>query len=115
MRKIYYAGGAVLTGDQTCKAVLRLARALALKDTSDIIEFPIVEEGGQVMTAHLLIGPASQISSVPVAGAADEPNDPEVIAELERRTSLLQPSRPVWDEEMRDVPDLDFDWDSLTR
>ena len=42
MRKIYYAGGAVLTGDQTCKAVLRLARALALKGQSDIIAFPIV-------------------------------------------------------------------------
>jgi hypothetical protein len=111
MRKIYYAGGAVLTGDQTCKAVLRLARALAMKNQSDIIEFPIVEEGGQVMTAHLLIGPASQISSVPVSGALDEPNDVEVIAELERRTRELQPSRPVWDEEMRDVPDLDIVWD----
>jgi hypothetical protein len=115
MRKIYYAGGFVLTGDQTCKAVLRLARALALKGDSDIIEFPILEEGGQVMTAHLLIGPASQISSIPVAGADDEPNDAEVIAELEKRTRELQPSRPVWDDEMRDVPDFDIDWDSLTR
>jgi hypothetical protein len=108
MRKIYYAGGAVLTGDQTCKAVLRLARALAMKNQSDIIDFPIIEEGGQRATAHLLIGPSSQIASVPVPGAEDEPNDPEVILELERRTAELQPSRPVWDDEMRDVPD--FGW-----
>lgn len=108
MRKMYYAGAAVLTGDQTCKAVLRLARALAMKDKSDIIDFPIIEEGGQRATAHLLIGPASQIASVPVPGSDDEPNDLEVIAELERRTAELQPSRPVWDEEMRDVPDLDW-------
>lgn len=109
MRKIYYGGGAVLTGDQTCKAVLRLARALALKGQSDIIAFPIVEEGGRLMSAHLLIGPSSQIASVPVAGSDDEPNDPEVIAELERRTRELQPSRPVWHEEMLDVPNLDWD------
>lgn len=109
MRKIFYAGGSVLTGDQTCKAVLRLARALAMKGQSDIIEFPIVEEGGQVAIAHLLIGPASQIASIPVLGAADEPNDHRVIAELEERTQSLQPSRPVWDEEMLDVPDLDWD------
>lgn len=109
MRKIYYAGGEVLTGDQTCKAVLRLARALAMKNESDVIEFPIIEEGGQRATAHLLIGPASQIASVPVPGSSDEPNDPEVILELVRRTAELQPRRPVWDDEMRDVPDLDWD------
>lgn len=108
MRKIYYAGGSVLTGDQTCKAVLRLARALALKGQSDIVEFPIVEEGGRLMSAHILIGPSSQIASVPVAGSDDEPNDPEVIAELEKRTRQLQPSRPVWDDEMREVPDFDL-------
>lgn len=108
MKKIFYAGGAVLTGDQTCKAVLRLARALALKGQSDIVEFPIVEEGGRLLSAHLLIGPSSQIAAVSVAGSDDEPNDPEVIAELEQRTRQLQPSRPIWDDEMRSVPD--FDW-----
>jgi hypothetical protein len=105
MRKIHYAGTSVLTGDQTCKAVLRLARALAIKGRSDIIEFPIVEEGGQVVVAHLLIGPASQI-----IGTDDEPNDFGVIEQLERRTRELQPARPVWDEEMTDV--LNIDWDS---
>jgi hypothetical protein len=110
MRKIHYAGTSVLTGDQTCKAVLRLARALAIKGRSDIIEFPIVEEGGQVVVAHLLIGPASQIASTPVTGTDDEPNDFGVIEQLERRTRELQPARPVWDEEMTDV--LNIDWDS---
>ncbi|WP_157439136.1 hypothetical protein [Agreia sp. Leaf244] len=80
-----------------------------MKNESDVIEFPIIEEGGQRATAHLLIGPASQIASVPVPGSSDEPNDPEVILELERRTAELQPRRPVWDDEMRDVPDLDWD------
>lgn len=107
MRKIFYGGGSVLTGDQTCKAVLRLARALAMKGQSDVIEFPVIEEGGQVVTAHLLIGPASQIASIPVTGSPDGPNDARVIADLEERTQYLQPSRPVWDEEMLDVPNLD--------
>jgi hypothetical protein len=108
MRKIHYAGASVLTGDQTCKAVLRLARALAMKNQSDVIDFPIIEDGGALATAHFLIGPASEISSVPVAGACDEPNDEELIADFERRTRELQPSRPTWDDEMHDVPDLDW-------
>ena len=111
MRKLFYAGGSVLTGAQTCKAVLRLARALAMRGECDVIEFPIIAEDGQVVTAHLLIGPASQIFSIPIGGSSDEPNDQPVIAQLEQRTRELQPSRPVWDEEMSDVPDLDWDFD----
>jgi hypothetical protein len=107
MRKIFYAGGHVLTGDRTCKAVLRLARALANNDRADIVDIPVINEGGSVVIAHLLIGPASQLYSVPIENSRDEPFDSDVIEELERRTLELQPNRPVWGMEMTDVPDLD--------
>jgi hypothetical protein len=107
MRKIYYTGGYLVTGDRTCKAVLRFARALANQNQADVIDIPVVNEGGTVVTAHLLIGPASQIFSVPLENSRDEPFDADVIEELEQRTLELQPNRPVWGMEMKDVPDLD--------
>ena len=108
MRRLHYAGGTVLLGDRTCKAVLRYARALAEVHQSDIITIPIASEGGGVEQAHFLLGPASQLFSVPVENSADAPFDAEVIEHLERQTRLLHPPTPGWDQEMTDIPNLDF-------
>ena len=109
MRRIYYAGGHVLTGDRTCKALLRYARALAISNLADLVEVPVITEGGSNAYAHFLIGPASQIFSTPVPDSADEPFDADVIEHLEAATRRLQPTRPEWPEEMTDVPNLDYD------
>jgi len=107
MRRIYYGGGYMLVADQTCKAVLRYARALAIRSEADVIMVPVITEGGSNAYAHLLLGPASQIFSTPVEHSTDEPFDQDVITELEQKTAALQPSRPEWPEEMTDIPDLD--------
>jgi hypothetical protein len=108
MRRLYYAGGTVLVGDRTCKAVLRYARALAEAHQSDVITIPIASEGGGVESAHFLIGPASQLYSVPVENSADAPFDQGVIEHLEQETRSLHPATPAWDDEMTDIPNLDF-------
>jgi hypothetical protein len=109
MRRIYYAGSHVLTSDRMCKAVLRYARALAEAHQSDVVSVPVITEGGSRAYAHLLIGPASQIFSTPVANSPDEPFDPQVLRDLELRTAQLHPGTPAWPDEMTDVPDLDYD------
>ncbi|MHA6667782.1 hypothetical protein ACX3O0_02815 [Homoserinimonas sp. A447] len=106
MRRLYFAGGSMLMADNTCKAVLRYARALADAGKADVVMLPVVTEGGSLAYAHLLIGPASQMFSTPVENSQDEPFDTEAIAELETRTLKLQPSRPTWPSEMTDVPDM---------
>ena len=108
MRRLYYAGGTMLVGDRTCKAVLRYARALAEAHQSDLVTVPVASEGGGVEHAHLLIGPASQIFSLPVENSADAPFDPEVIEHLERETRRLHPAAPDWEDELTDIPTLDF-------
>lgn len=108
MRRIHYAGGYLMTGDSTCKAVLRYARALAAASLADIVQIPVVTDSGSRAYAHLLIGPASQVFSTPVPDSPDEPLDQAVIERLERATKALQPSRPEWPVEMTDVPDLEF-------
>lgn len=114
MRRIHYAGGSVITGDRTCKAVLRYARALGDAGKSDVVTFPIVESGGALAFAHFLIGPASQLFSVPLENTPDDPVDIALIKEMEQKTAALQPARPLWAEEMSDVPDIpEFDYDDL--
>lgn len=106
----------MLMADSTCKAVLRYARALADAGKADVVMIPVVTEGGSLAYVHMLIGPASQLFSTPVENSQNEPLDAEAIAELEKRTLKLQPTRPTWPSEMTDVPDLadldlDFDLD----
>jgi hypothetical protein len=106
MRQLFYAGGSALTSGVMCKAVLRYARSLAEANTADVVSIPVVGKQGGTEYAHLLIGPASQIMSLVVPSHEPEPVDEEVLADLERRTLLLQPSRPEWAQEMVDVPDM---------
>jgi hypothetical protein len=109
MRKLYYSSGSMLVADITCKAVLRYARALADVGKSDIVTVPVVTEGGSNASAHLLIGPASQLWSIPVENShGDEPIDESAIAEIERETQRMQPTRPSWDDEMIDIVDVDY-------
>jgi hypothetical protein len=108
MRRIYYTGGQVLTGDRTCKALLRYARALAEAGTSDVVTIPVLSEGGSKGSAHFLIGPASEIFSVPVLEGPEEPFDQAAINRLEDQTRRLQPTRPEWPDEMTDIGDLDY-------
>lgn len=109
MRRIHYAGSYVLSSDRVCKAMLRYSRALAEANQSDVVSIPVVTEGGSRAYAHFLIGPASQIFSTPVENSPDEPFDPEVVREMERRTLALHPSTPAWPDEMVDVADFDMD------
>jgi len=108
MRRLFYAGGEILIDDAVCKALLRFARALAENSASDIISVPIRSEACATTNAHLLLGPASQLFSVPVADAVELPSDAELIMDLEDRTARLRPSTPAWPDEMEDVPFVDM-------
>jgi hypothetical protein len=108
VRRLYYSSGFVHVDDRVCKAVLRYARALAVADRSDVVTVPVLTESGSRGFAHLLIGPASELFSTPVDNSPDEAYDPEVVRELERRTAELQPHKPAWDSEMKDIPDIDL-------
>ncbi|MFF2369144.1 hypothetical protein [Agromyces sp. NPDC058110] len=103
MRRLHYANGHLITPDAVSKAVLRYARALADVHTSDIVTIPILGEGGSIISAHLLIGPASQLYSTPVSDSIDEFTDPGLVDDLERRTREIQPSTVAWPDEMLDV------------
>jgi len=107
MRKLFYAGDHILVSDRTCKAVLSYSRALANAGKSDVVSVPMLAEGGAVVLAHLIIGPPSQIYSIPVEHVSMEPDNLETIERLEVMSRELEPGRPSWPQEMEDIPDLD--------
>lgn len=95
MRRLYYSSGSVLTGDALSAAVLGYARALADTGKADIIEIPVVAEAGASGNASFLIGPSSQLCSVPAASEGDDPADDAIVEDLRAKTRALQPSRPT--------------------
>jgi hypothetical protein len=112
MRKLFYAGGHVIVSDQVCKAILRYSRALAKAEAVDLVIFPGLTDDNQRGMIHILIGPVSQLLSVPVEDLGIDLNDAQMVEILESRTKNLDPNRPEWGSDVVDVEDLTtFDWD----
>lgn len=112
MRKLYYAGGAIIISDQVCKAVMRYARALSKAEAADLVILPAFTEENRLGIAHVLIGPASQLLSVPTEDIDLELDDARMVEILEARTKELDPERPEWGNDIVDVTDFTrFDWE----
>ncbi|MET4156687.1 hypothetical protein [Agromyces sp. PvR057] len=103
MRRLHYANGYMIMPDAVCKAVLRYARALADAHTSDVVTIPVLGEAGAVTTAHVLLGPASQLYSTHIADSIGEFTDAALVADLEQRTRRIEPSTIAWPDEMSDI------------
>lgn len=92
--------------------MLRYARALAKAKGADLVVFPTLTEENRRGIAHVLIGPASQLLSVPTDDIGIELDDARMVEILEARTRQLDPDRPEWGEDIVDVEDFSqFDWD----
>jgi len=112
MRKLFYAGGYVITSDQVCKAILRYARALAKANAADLVVFPVFTADNHSGMAHIVIGPSSQILSVPTEDIDIDLEDARMVEIIESRTKNLDPDRPDWGKDVVDVEDFtSFDWD----
>ncbi|MBG6237902.1 nucleotide-binding universal stress UspA family protein [Mycetocola sp. CAN_C7] len=110
MRRLYYSSGSFYTGDVVSKAVLRYARVLADTGKADIIAIPVVTDAGISGHAHVLVGPASQLFSIPVASEDEDPYDADIVDDLLQKTRALLPSRPTTPRTPQDALDLgDFD------
>ncbi|MDF2508632.1 MAG: hypothetical protein K0Q52_2491 [Microbacterium sp.] len=86
MRSIVYGGDEFLTGDDIADALLEYSRALGDEDRAEIIEIPVREKDGTVVSAKFLIGPASQIVAKAISGNGPELEDPELVRRLQALT-----------------------------
>lgn len=112
MRKLYYAGGFIIISDQVCKAILRYARALSKAGSADVVILPAFTDENRKGMAHILIGPSSQMLSVPAEEMEVDLGDARMVELLESRTRNLDPNRPEWSDDIVDVEAFtDFDWE----
>ena len=106
---LHYTGGSVLMADDVCEALMQYARVLASSQGSDVLVVPVVDEDGELVTAELLVGPASQLLAVPVIGVAESGRDQTVIDDIERRTRLLDAPASVSRQPGDALPPFDHD------
>jgi hypothetical protein len=96
MKILSYSGESVLTSDRIGDAVIDYARALAAENAADVIDIPVVDEGGAGLdgqgTARLLIGPTSQLIIVP-AHRDVLLRDAAELEALRAKIDALSPSR----------------------
>ncbi|MET1044533.1 MAG: hypothetical protein ABWX59_10510 [Microbacteriaceae bacterium] len=95
MKKIVYGAAGVVTSDAIADAVMQYARALALGVKADLVDIPVRMESGAQDRAQILLGPASQLVSVPAEDGDGELDDADVLEELMTKTRRLGGSRPV--------------------
>ncbi len=90
MDRISYAAETFVTGTAIAQSLLEYARDLAQSETSDTIDVPVLGEDGKPRRTTLLIGPASQIVSVPTESDQAELEDAEFIADIQLRQRRLK-------------------------
>ena len=90
MIRLHYADGYLVTADEIAEAVMQYSRALAVKNTSDLVTIPIMEEDGTPAESTLLIGPASQLYTTPIEEPYPELVDREIAVELVDKAEKLR-------------------------
>jgi hypothetical protein len=109
MMTMHYTGGSVVMADDVAESLIQYARALAATQESDVLYVPVVTEQGALTTAEFLIGPASQLLAVPLAGVDERGRDQDVIDDIEKRTRMLQPPVATTSEVPLDTFSFDHD------
>ena len=91
--------------------MLRYARALSKANSADLVVLPCLSSDHRRGLAHILIGPSSQLLSVPMDEIGIDLEDRAMVEILESRTLNIDPDRPEWGNDIVDVDDFtNFDW-----
>lgn len=97
MRRISYAGEAVITTDEVASVLVDLSAALASLGQAEAVRIPILTLAGPE-TAELVIGLGNDVLSVPHLSQDPEPDFVPELKALRARLDRVAPSPP---------PDLD--------
>ncbi|MGO4595662.1 hypothetical protein AB4Z18_17755 [Leifsonia sp. 2TAF2] len=110
MKRIHYASGSLLTGDDIADVLVRFAAALAHNNDAAEVRAPAVTEGGGKDDVLLLLGPSSQMLAEHEEYGGAELHDERFVAEFEHKIAALGPQRATYVEHGTDeLPDTDFD------
>lgn len=111
MKRVSYGGESFLTTDAVADALLRLVAAFGDGHSAEVLEIPAVKSDGKTMIVQLVVGPMSELISVPDETPLKEPDTTAVVRQLRERAKVLSAHRPVTFAETFAL--ADYDWDGM--
>jgi len=96
MKRIHYASGSLLTGDDIADAVVRYAAALAENAAAAEVRAPAILDNGDVGEALMLLGPASQILAETETYDGAELHADGFVTDLDERMAAMGPQRATF-------------------
>ena len=112
MRRISYSGASFLTADAIADALFELVTALGTSQTTEALDLPAINLTGKPIIVKLIVGPWSELISVPEDSLWDEPNITVALAFLRDRVHALQQSKPS--PAYSEIATTDFDSSDFT-
>jgi hypothetical protein len=90
MKRVHYAGGSFVTGDQVAEALLSYAASLADRGVHRIVTFPAVSDDGETGTATLLLVPTQGLLVTDALHVDADLDEASALEELARVTGQLR-------------------------
>ncbi|MGO4691482.1 hypothetical protein [Glaciibacter sp. 2TAF33] len=108
MMRIFHTGGSILTGSDIGSALMDYSNALPSRRTNDLVDIPIIDEGGVPVRAQLTVGYGSPLVSVPASVDTPELVDPDEVDFLASHTTPqpVQRGEPMNEENLALITEL---------
>jgi hypothetical protein len=95
MKRISYCGDSFLTTDGAADALLELVVSFPHHHDTELFELPAVNSDGAEMVVQVVVGPGSELISVPEDSTAGEPDTRETVAYLCGRRRVIAVSNEL--------------------
>ncbi|TFC04392.1 hypothetical protein E3O42_05200 [Cryobacterium adonitolivorans] len=89
MKRISYCGESFLTTDGAADALMELVVAFPGGHVSEMLHLPAVNSDGDEVVVRVVVGPGSELISIPEESTAGEPDTLETVAYLRGRMRTL--------------------------
>jgi hypothetical protein len=111
MKKVSFCGESFLTADAAADALFQLVAALGAGHDSELLDMPAVDRDGKTVILQMIVGPTSELISVPAGASWAEPDTTEAVAYLRDRARVLSGPRGLACSEA--IASTEYGWDDL--
>jgi hypothetical protein len=89
MQRVSYGGESFITSDDGAAALLDFAASAAMSGVGEVVTLPVVLADGRVVSANLVIGPSTELMTIPIESSQAEPDTRNAAAVLRARACQL--------------------------
>jgi hypothetical protein len=111
MKRVVCSGGSFLTTDGAADALLYMVAVLGGGHNSEMFDIPAVNNDGKLVIVQLVVGPTSELVSIPEETPLEEPDTTVAVAYLSARAQALSAPKQFAFPETFAV--TDYDWDGM--